>query len=178
MHPCERRTAWHLLLVAGLGLGLPPSVAGQVTASSLAPGDTVRYRLAAPGGDSSEPRVGTIEERTPSALLVAGPLSTDTIVIADLQSLDVARGTRNTVVPMAAVGAVVGCAAGAAVAGPGGDDADATNHRIGGCIIGLGVGIAAGIFAGGRLRRPDWVEVRIDPSGVAAITFQVRLAGG
>lgn len=167
-----------LLAAAGLIISLPVLLAGQVHPSSLAPGDTVRYRLAVEGENAGDAEVVTLDALADSSLLVVRPSALDTIPLAALASLQVARGTKGYAIPLAAVGAVVGCAAGVAIAGPGDDTSDPTNHRIGGCVIGLGVGIAAGIFAGGRLRHPDWVEVLLEPSGQLGLVFRIGYPGG
>lgn len=167
-----------LLSAAGLFFSLPGLLVGQVPASSLAAGDTVRYRLAVQGGGAGGAEVATFEALADSSLLVVRPSVLDTIPLAALESLEVARGTKGYAIQLAAVGAVVGCAAGVAIAGPGDDTSEPTTHRIGGCVIGLGIGIAAGIFAGGRLRHPDWVEVRLEPSGQLGLVLRIGYPGG
>lgn len=172
--PILNQAAKSFIVSAGILVWLPPLLIAQIAPSTLAPGDTVRYRLEAGTDGSLDPVEGHLTEVSDSTLLVAsGTAEPDTVAYSALSSLELAIGTRNYVFPLWAVGGVVGCAAGVVVAGPGDENADPTNHRLGGCLIGLGVGIAAGVFIGGRLHSPNWVEVAIGAQGQVSVVIPV-----
>jgi hypothetical protein len=171
---CAIDVARSFLVAAGLCLSLPQVLAAQVAPSALAPGDTVRYELVARPSGAPRYVEGSLVVLADSVLLISATAAvSDTVQVSALNSLQVAIGSRNYVFPLWPIGALVGCAAGVVIAGPGTDEADPTNHRIGGCLIGLGVGVAAGIFVGNKIKSPNWVDVALDPSGQLSLVVPV-----